>query len=191
MATRKTTTTRTSTARKKASAVDEEVILSAPVKEEEVVAEKQKKFSDDDMIPCVSISSGEVLYEGEKSKRLYDWLGFGDVVDMEYRDLVVAVRTRCACVTKPRVIVQDKDFLKQNPQLEKIYGGLYSPDDLMNILNLPVGKMKTALKALPIGAQDSFKSLASSAIDDGVLDSVKKIKAIDEVFGTQLSIKMS
>lgn len=206
MATRKTTTTKTSTTRKRTqkNIIDDPVFSPAPVneekeekvqtslvEEEKPAPKKPKKFADDDLIPCVSISYGEVLYEGEKSKCLYDWIGFGDVVEMEYRDLISAVRMRRACVTKPRVVVQNNDFVKQNPELEKLYSTLYSLNDLKNIFSLPVAKMKAVLKDLPAGAQDSIKTIASAAIDDGVLDSVQKIKAIDEVFGTQLSIKIS
>lgn len=109
---------------------------------------------------------------------------------MEYRDLLIALRTKRPCVMKPRVIVQDAEFLKQNPQLEELYNGLYSPADIRAILLLPADKLKDAIAVLPIGAQDALKGIASAEIDEGVLDSVAKVKVLDEIFGTQLTLKM-
>ena len=189
MAARKTTTTSKAAQKKR---VEEEAVVVEMTQPAVVEQPKPqpKKFKDEDQIPCVSISSGEVLYVGEKSKILYDWVSFGDVVEMEYRDLLIALRTKRPCVMKPRVIVQDAEFLKQNPQLEELYNGLYSPADIRAILLLPADKLKDAIAVLPIGAQDALKGIASAEIDEGVLDSVAKVKVLDEIFGTQLTLKM-
>ena len=52
----------------------------------------------------------------------------------------------------------------------------------------PVDKMISEISALPKSALDSIKVLAASSIDEGTLDSVKKIKALDELLGTNLSV---
>ena len=48
--------------------------------------------------------------------------------------------------------------------------------------------MKATIMKLPEGAKNSIKHIASQLISDGTLDSVKKIKTLDEIFDTELSI---
>ena len=63
--------------------------------------------------------------------------------------------------------------------------------DVENLLNLPLGKFKTALKNAPKGVQQAVKNIAGEKIMDGSLDSLAKIKAIDECLGTDLKLYLS
>ena len=190
MATRSTTkksVTSASTPQKttaaKAKAVDETVgvVDKKPVKEKKV-------FSQEDRIPCRSVITGGLYMEGSKTKYLYEWSGYGDVVDVEYRDLVPVVRDRTIFAFGPWFIVEDDDFVKEFPNLKKFYDESYSIKDLKLIINLPVGDMVAEIKSLPKTAVESLKSITSEMISDGSLDSVKKIKALDELFGTDLQL---
>ena len=60
--------------------------------------------------------------------------------------------------------------------------------DLESILRLSVEDMMTEISALPKSAVESLKVIAASAITDGTLDSVSKIKVLDELFGTNLGL---
>ena len=51
--------------------------------------------------------------------------------------------------------------------------------------------MIETIKALPPGAASSLKNIASTAIVNGTLDSVKKIRALDEYYGTELNLLAS
>ena len=53
---------------------------------------------------------------------------------------------------------------------------------------MPLNKFKVAFRNLPAGFEDSIKNVASAKILDGTLDSISKIKAIDEVFNTDLKL---
>lgn len=167
---------------KKATEVEEVVVEKKPTK---------KVFKDTDMIPCVSITYGKLLVVGDKSENLYRWIDFGDETEVEYRDLKSFIRSRKPCVYKPRFVIQDKDFLAEHKELEKIYGDLYSPADLRAILTYPASKMKEAIESLPLGAKEAIRDIACREIEDGVLDSIQRIKALDEIFGTQMLLKMT
>ena len=52
-------------------------------------------------------------------------------------------------------------------------------------------KFKTALKNAPKGVQQAVKNIAGEKIMDGSLDSLAKIKAIDEILGTDLKLYLS
>ena len=148
------------------------------------------KYEKDETILCKSITNGMLLITGDKSGILYRWADYGDFEDVEYQDLIYMIRSHRSSIYKPRFIIQDKRFLSQHPELNELYNSLYSTKDLKDILSLPILQMKSAIKELPDGAFDSIKGVAASMISSGQYDSVKKIKALDEIFGTNLLLTL-
>ena len=161
------------------------------IESEPVIKEKKKKFSPTEMIPCISITAGELFYEGHKTKNLYTFADIDDVVEIEFKDLDYAARTKDAMMFRPRFIVQDADFVALHPTLDEIYSSLHSTKDLKDILKMSPDKMESAIYSLPVGAQDALKTIAATMVDDGVLDSVKRIQRLDSIFGTELLLKLN
>lgn len=182
-AAKKRTSSKASTASKKPTTVVEEPV--AVMKESKV---EKKVFKDSDGIPCRSITQGALYMEGAKTHMLYEWVDYGDVTMVEYADLAAAVRIKSWFVFSPTFIVDDEDFVEQNMQLKKFYTENYSVHDLNKILQLPIDKMKEEILALPKSAIDSLKTLAASSVSEGTIDSVRRIKVLDELFGTNLNI---
>lgn len=155
----------------------------------ENITPKKKEFAPTDGVLCRSITPGQLFMEGLKSRILYTWLDNGDVVEVEYQDVVAAIRANRGYVTLPLFVIEDKDVIAEYPQLNKIYDALYTYKDLRDvILDLNPADMKATIMKLPEGAKNSIKHIASQLISDGTLDSVKKIKTLDEIFDTELSI---
>jgi len=161
----------------------EEVVEVADVKRE------PKKFEATDGIPCRSITSGGLYMSGIKSHIMYEWSDNGDVTEVEYQDIVAAIRSNVSYISKPYFIIEDEDIIAQFPQLNKIYASMYSFKDLKDVLTeLPAKSMKTTILSLPEGAKESIKNIASQMISNGTLDSVQKIKILDEIFDTELML---
>ena len=157
----------------------------------ETVVEKRepKKFEATDGIPCRSITSGGLYMSGIKSHIMYEWSDNGDVTEVEYQDIVAAIRSNVSYISKPYFIIEDEDIIAQFPQLNKIYASMYSFKDLRDVLTeLPAKTMKTTILSLPEGAKESIKNIASQMISNGTLDSVQKIKILDEIFNTELML---
>ena len=157
----------------------------------ETVVEKRepKKFEATDGIPCRSITSGGLYMSGIKSHIMYEWSDNGDVTEVEYQDIVAAIRSNVSYISKPYFIIEDEDIIAQFPQLNKIYASMYSFKDLRDVLTeLPAKTMKTTILSLPEGAKESIKNIASQMISNGTLDSVQKIKILDEIFDTELML---
>lgn len=150
---------------------------------------ESKKFAQDDLIPCKSITAGELLMVGERTKMLYRWADADDVQEIEYQDLIYATRSNSGFVFKPRFIIMDNDFVIQNPKVQEKYDTMYTNKDLRDILLLSPAEIKKAIPTLPEGAKESLKSMASTMIDNGSLDSVARIKVLDELFNTNLMLK--
>ena len=161
-----------------------------PETKEEVAIEKKvatkKEFKNDDQIPCRSVTSGELLMEGSKSGALYRWADCDYVEYVDYQDLLYATRAHSSYLFKPFFVVMDDDFISQNKELDKLYRDMYSFKDITEILDLPVNEMKGVISNLPAGVKEAVKGVASTQISNGTFDSIKKIKILDEIFGTSM-----
>ena len=169
---------------------DEDVVEVKDIKSDDKIIEpkKKKEFAQSDGIQCHSVVQGGLFYEGTKTGMLYSFSDYGDVTEIEYRDLVAAVRTKSEYVYNPYFIIDDEDFLAEFPAVEKFYEDQVSIKDLKNILDLPTPEMVDAINKLPKTAVENLKKIASTQVVNGRLDSVKKIKALDNLFGTDLNL---
>ena len=89
-----------------------------------------------------------------------------------------------------REAFEDEDFIAQNPKLAELYESMYTNSDLIEILNMPTTQMGEYIKALPVGCKNAIKGVAATMIDNGSLDSVQKIKVLDEIFGTNMLLTL-
>ena len=161
-------------------------------KETEVVKEtsvkEQRVFDKEDLIPCRSITFGELLMVGAKTKFVYRWADYDDVQEVEYQDLVYDVKIPGGSYSRfPRFIVIDDDFLEQNPVLNDVYEKIYSKSDIRKILDLSPNELKKTVETLPKGVRDSLKTMVSTMIANGSFDSMNKIKILDEILDTQMA----
>ena len=121
--------------------VSEEVQLEDEVKATEKKVVEKKEFAQSDGVQCHSVVQGGLFYEGTKTGMLYSFSDYGDVTEIEYRDLVAAVRTKSEYVYNPYFIIDDEDFLAEFPAVEKFYEDQISIKDLKNILDMPISDM--------------------------------------------------
>ena len=147
---------------------------------------KVKKYAKTTLIPCRSICNGVLYVQGPNSGTDYMFWDFDDVQDIQYQDLDAFIRRHANCVYKPQFIIEDEEFITQNPQIQEIYDSMYTKQDLREILGLPKGQMVKAINELPVGAKEAIKGLASAMIERGTLDSIEKVRALDEIFDTKL-----
>lgn len=162
------------------------------ISEEMEVAKETKKaprkYAPDDMITCRSITFGELLMTGKKSGLLYSWANHGDTTEVEYQDLQALKSTRSSYLFKPRFVVEDEELVAQwGKDFENLYQSIVDVD-VEALFRLPVAQLKSKLKKAPRGVQQAVKNIAGEKILNGSLDSLAKIKAIDEVLGTDLKL---
>lgn len=169
----------------KKETVSEEMEVATESKSVKKVA---RKFAPDDLIVCRSITFGELLLTGKKSKLLYSWANYGDTTEVEYQDLQALKSTRSSYLFKPRFIIEDEDLVEQ---WGKDFGDIYKnieDIDAEDLLKLPVAQLRSKLKKASKGVQLAVKNIAGDKILNGSLDSLAKIKAIDEILGTDLKL---
>ncbi len=157
----------------------------------ETAVKAKKKFDQSEAIKCRSVVTGGLYLEGSKTKQVYSWSDYDDETDVEYRDLVAEVRQKSVYIFGPRFIVMNDDFIEEFPQLKQFYSQYFSVRELGEILELPVNQMAKKIADLPKGAKESIRNLAASKISSGAIDSVSKIKKLDEIFETDLEFLSS
>lgn len=165
--------------------VTEEVVIKSEPKQ---TVKTVRKFAPDDRITCRSVTFGELLLTGVKSKLLYTWANYGDTTEVEFQDLQAMKSMRSSYLYRPRFIIEDEDLVEQ---WGKDFGDMYKnieDTDVENLFNLPIAQFKSKLKRAPKGVQQAVKNIAGEKILNGSLDSIAKIKAIDECLGTDLKV---
>lgn len=191
-----TTTTRKNSFVKEAESVVEntkpETVEALEVKEAPVNIETSKKavkkFNPDDMILCQSVCVGQTFVKGFKSGIIYTFEALGAEEYIEYRDLVAAVRSKDSILFKPFIVVLDEDFINEQKTLKSFYENMYTPEDFEEFFRLKPNQMVEALNNMPVGIRETIKSMAVGKIQDGVFDSVARIKALDDYFGTKIML---
>lgn len=189
----KTTTKSVSTEKSVEPSVTEISATENNVEESSAVEPKKEKrvFEQTDLISCRSMVNGALYIEGNRSGILYSWADYDDVQDVEYRDLIYLVRTRNdKSIYAPRIIILDDDFIEQESSVRDFYDSMYTTDDLKQIFSLPEKQMVDEINKLPNGAKETVKGMAATMISSHALDSVKKIKALDKVFGTNMILTL-
>lgn len=156
--------------------------------EQEVEEVKPKKFNPNDGVRCRSVTHGILFVDGLASNMKYTFVDYDYETEILYRDLVALVVARNKAIYNPRIIIMDEDFISEYPTLGKFYKEHFATKNIKEILDMPEYQMKEAISRLPKGAVESLKSMAVNQIISGEIDSIRKIKALDEAFGTDLSL---
>lgn len=182
MATRKTKT-------QEVSNIDNtpEDIEGTSEKAVEVIPKTAKRTHEkDELIMCKSITPGELGMVGKKTGILYKWSNIGDEIEVEYQDLMAARLTHSQILFSPNIIIENDSLINEWKDIKQLYDTMYAQSDLEEILKLSPSQIKSVVKQLPEGAKSALKVLAATNIQNGKLDSIKKVIALDEIFETNL-----
>lgn len=173
--------------------VESEVKVEVDTQEETIVkVEAQapthkkgvKKFGPSDLVECRSVTGGELILIGDKSKLQYTWADYGDTAWVEYQDLQALQSRRSGFLVKPRFIIEDEDLVEQwGSMLKPIYDKI-NTQTIEDFFELPLNKFKAQLKIIPEGLKDAIKTKAVQMIQDEELYDIRKVREIDAAWGT-------
>lgn len=161
--------------------IEEEIVEVIPVIKE------KKTFTDSDYILCRSVWSGG-LNVLSPSGILYEFKDYGAECDINYRDLVDLIRRGSDHIFLPRFVILDEDFLENFPTVQKVYGEMYTKEDLVQILELPVPAMKREIEKLPVATKNSMRNLVATQIATGKLDSIAKVRELTTIFNSDFNL---
>lgn len=165
--------------------VEEEVIKEVKPNQKKV---NKPKHEPGELIPCRSVRFGELRLIGPKTRMPYSWANEGDVREVEYQDLLSWKALGSKYLYEPMIIIEDEDICEEwRADFGKLYDDLQQID-LKALFKLPLGRFKAQLQKLPTGMKSTVQNMAYAMIQDGTLDSLSMIKAIDEILGTELKM---
>ncbi len=143
-----------------------------------------KKYAPTDMIECRSVTGGELILVGDKTKLHYNWADFGDTAYVEYQDLQALQSRKASFLTKPRFIIEDENLVEQwSSMLKPIYDKI-NMKNIEELFNLPADQFEAQLKIVPDGLKDAIKTKAVQMIQNDELYDIRKVRAIDTTWGT-------
>lgn len=148
----------------------------------------QKTYDQHDLILCRNVSAGWLKMTG-KSGIPYVWNATGDLCEVEYGDLWARKTAKSEYLYKPYFVIEDEELLEQPrwKDLKTFYDEkVYGLDNVDAIINVPSSSIRRVLVELSDGMKNAVAVRAATMIENGSLDSLKKIKIIDEVCGTDL-----
>lgn len=151
--------------------------------------EKPKKvFKQDTPILCKSVRQNNLSYRSHTGVE-YRWLGFGDLREVPYGDIVSLKAKRSAYLYEPWFLIMDEDLMEK-PDFQKDFGKikeLYEEfDNPRDFFERPIGEIREMLEDAPKGLKDLIVYNAGQYINDGSLDRIGVINVLDEILGTNL-----
>lgn len=184
----RTTTKKTESEVKEEPIVTKEAEVSDESNEEvaKVTPTKKvtKKYSPNDLIECRSVTGGELILIGDKSRLQYTWADYGDTAWVEYQDLQALQSRRSGFIVKPRFIIEDEDLVEQWGSILKPIYDKINTQTIEDFFGLPLNKFKAQLKIMPEGLKDAIKTKAVQMIQDDELYDIRKVREIDAAWGT-------
>ena len=154
------------------------------VSEKATVKKVAKKYAPTDLIECRSITGGELILVGDKTKLHYTWADYGDTAFVEYQDLQALQSRKSGFLTKPRFVIEDEELVEQwESMLKPIYDKI-NTKSIEEFFELPISRFEAQLKVIPVGLKEAVKTRAVQMIKSDELYDIRKVRAIDEAWGT-------
>lgn len=163
--------------------VETEGVIESP-KKVQPAKKEAKKYAPTDRIECRSVTGGELFLVGPKSQLLYTWEDYNDMTGVEYQDLQALQSRKSGFLVKPRFIIEDEELVEQwGSMLKPIYEKI-TTQSIEDFFELPLNKFKAQLQTMPAGLKDAIKTKAVQMIDNDELYDIRKVREIDEAWGT-------
>ena len=158
--------------------------VTKEVSEQTAPKKTVKKYAPTDTIECRSVTGGELILVGDKTKLHYTWADYGDTAYVEYQDLQALQSRKSGFLTKPRFIIEDEELVEQwKSMLKPIYDKI-NTKSIEAFFELPINKFETQLRIIPVGLKEAVKTKAVQMIQSDELYDIRKVRAIDEAWGT-------
>lgn len=147
-----------------------------------------KEYAPEDTVRVMSVTPGELFFTGKKSGINYSWSGYGDTALVEYQDLLSELYGKGHFLYHPYFVIDDEAVLNGTKwnDIKKLYNSMYKVEDINEILNLPLSDFTATLNSSPAGLKEAIKTAVADGVSNKTFDSLQKIKAVDEVCGTEI-----
>ena len=147
-----------------------------------------KKYNPEDEILCKSVCFGLLEYMSKKDGLLYRWEDFGDIVPVRYSDLLALKTSRSKFLYQPWFIILDEELVDiwKLREINKYFDKISDIEDFL--IDSDVKFIKKQLTSAPDGYKDLVIQTAGRLLRENRLDSIAKLRVIDDLLNTKLSL---
>ncbi|MFJ7982438.1 hypothetical protein ACIQ1D_19430 [Lysinibacillus xylanilyticus] len=167
--------------------VENEVVVEETVNPTPTARPKKRIDIDrDEVIPCRA-GANNLVYISKRTSEKFEWAVYGDVQYITMGELISMKSTQPRMLKEGWLIVDDEEAIEQLG-LAKMYGNLFEIDDIDEFFELSESEMKRILTNMPRGFKNSIATFARERIEQGELDSNRKIKLLEQLLDVDLKI---
>lgn len=172
----------------------EEIIVKdvTPVK-------KKIKFSDDTVISVESNVVGALIYINHKTGDEVRWDNFGETQTLSVGDLRAMKAKQLAFYKENWIVfegIEDSSEEYEDIDVQDIYDVLQvsqyykdylCPNDLNEVFNWTTTEMRNKIPRMTKSVREAIAIRANELITEGILDSMSKVKTLEEILNCQLA----
>ena len=158
---------------------------------------KRIMFDDSAIILVKSNTFGHLIYINPRTGDRTDWMHFGDEQPITMGDLRAMRGTQNAFFSDNMIIisgVNDDRYPDAEPSdvydalmVSKYYKYLVDPDNFNSLFNMNENEIKERVHSMSQNARMNLVIALNTSIQNGTLDSVKKIRLFEELLGCELT----
>ena len=166
----------------------DDIIEETPIRKDKTEITKNSGFDHIDSDQYVNVRNGfhgVLVYVSSKTGETYTWDDFDDVQEMTLRELK-GMKSSQKSFFENNWILFDEDWIYDYLGVRQMYKYTIKNEDLEKLFEMPIDKMKKIVSGMGQGQKESFKYMVKDRCARGELDSLKRIKALEEALGTNL-----
>ena len=183
--------------RKVVKPVEQDVEVIAPVQEtnmsvEPVVEAASKKtfkvkrtLTSSTYITVRNGFNGRLIYKSRKTGERFVWDAFGDEQEMELQELKNAKNSNKGFFENNWFMISDPEVIEYLG-VERFYRNALSFENFDSLFSLAPDEVTEKVKLLSSGQRTSVAYRAKQLIEEGVIDSIKVINALEKSLGVKL-----
>lgn len=174
---------------------EEKAVIKEPV-QAPVPKKRDYKFPDHVMVAVQSNTYGELIYVNQRTGARVSWKEIGDVQPVPMGELRDMRNTQRGFFSNNRIFivgVEDEEYSEAAPEdvykalmVSQYYKDVIDPNNFNSIFGLEPHELRIRLNRMSDGAKTNLVVAANEAIRRGRLDSLKKIRVIEECLGCEL-----
>lgn len=160
---------------------------------------KKIKFSDDTLISVKSNVFGTLIYINHKTGDEVRWDNFGETQTLSVGDLRAMKAKQLAFYKENWIVfegIEDSSEEYEDIDVQDIYDVLQvsqyykdylCPNDLNEVFNWTTTEMRNKIPRMTKSVREAIAIRANELITEGILDSMSKVKTLEEILNCQLA----
>ena len=176
---------------------DDKLVKSTSSEDKKV--KRKLKLDDNVSIYAASNVFGELIYINHKTGDKYSWENMGDVQSLYVSDIRAMKSNQRKFLEENWIVITgiadhadeyedvDVDEIYEALQISNYYKDFICPSNLNDVFNWKPDEIRNKVSKMPVSTKETIAIRANELIRAGIIDSISKIKVLEEVIGCELA----